>query len=921
MSGKFNHKNSSGLPDNNVNESQMLSGLRTQLLVGTLLYGLLYYAGITWLLPFKAFVFNFAMVASILVLIAALSQSIKYFDNHLENIVHGLYYFLTVHLIGEALVNHYRQELCIALCVLVMAANLQFRSIRRLLYYNTFVCAMFAFTILLLPSMMEVPAERLFNPRHHELYINPYIFFAIVFSALLVSILVRIYPYQASQQFATGSKEEELTHANIFRQLFNQSPDAYFLIDPSTGITVDCNDTALQLFQTNIKSQLIGIDLATLQKQPWDGETRKQKKSDLEKRGEMEAEVEYITKQGHPFTGYLHASLMHLDDKRVLLIRICDITTLRTAEDKELESHALAEQMNEGVLIVDNNEIIRFANHHLAEMLGYTVDEMTGKQVMKVIRADATPDSIISLFKSTEASAHEIPLLRKNGESIWTRISSAPAKSAKGERFGYVVLIANFNDEKIAAEILRDEEERFRKIFEDGHFGMAMIGLDFKFLRANTVFCETLGYAEDELRQMTSLEITYDENAEHERKHLMMLFKGDIPFSKREKRFYSKSRQVMWVNATTSVIRDKDGAPVYAIIMIENITQRKRIEKSLYDSRNNLTALLESSPDPIISVDRRHCIMALNSSISNKIFALTGINIETGYSLKNILPDQFRQLWIDIHTRALAGNRFVTEQHFDNINGKPFDIELQANPIHAEDNTVYGVAYFVRDITERKKYETELIAARRKAESATTAKSGFLATMSHEIRTPLNGVIGMTNLLNATALSPKQREFVNSILLSGEALLTVVNDVLDYSKLESEKMELENKAFDLKRCISETFELLSSKAMEKNLKLESVFEKGVPQFIMGDITRLRQILLNLVSNAVKFTERGKITVLVSKIVNGEGNIQLQFAVKDTGIGIPADKINRLFTSFSRLIHPQQKYSEEPDSDLPSARTL
>ena len=127
-----------------------------------------------------------------------------------------------------------------------------------------------------------------------------------------------------------------------------------------------------------------------------------------------------------------------------------------------------------------------------------------------------------------------------------------------------------------------------------------------------------------------------------------------------------------------------------------------------------------------------------------------------------------------------------------------------------------------------------------------------------------------------------------------------MNDVLDYSKLESEKMELESRAFDLKRCVSETFELLSSKAMEKNLKLESVFEQGVPQFIMGDITRLRQILLNLVSNAVKFTKRGKISVIVSKIANGGENIQLQFAVKDTGIGIPADKIDRLFTSFSQV---------------------
>ncbi len=778
MQDKFNHTDLVTKSGNNPN------ALRTQLLVGALLYGLLYYAGITWLIPFKPFVFNFAFVASVLLLVAAFSQSMKFVEEHTGDIVHGLYYLLTAHLLGEAMVNYYRQELLVAMCVLVVAGNLQFTKINRLLYFNIFVTVLFAFVLLLIPSIKEVPIEKLFNPHHHALYINPNIFFATVFSALLVSLLGKLYFFQLAQLTQKSGKAEDLTQPNIFQQLFNQSPDAYFIINPATGTTVDCNDTALKLFQTNIKSQLIGIDLATLQKEPWSNETKKQKKTDLERKGQMEAEVEYITKQDNRFFGDLHASLLHIDNKRVLLVRICDIT-------------------------------------------------------------------------------HII-------------------------------------DEKIEAQNLREEEERFRRIFEDGHFGMAMIGLDFKFLKANNIFAETLGYTEEELKQMTFLEITYSENTEQETKSMMTLFKRDVPYSKKEKRFYSKSRQVMWMSTTTSVIHDNDGAPMYAILMIENITQRKRIEKSLYDSKSNLTALLESSPDPIISVDRRHCIMALNSSISNKIFALTGISIETGYSLKNILPDQFRQLWIDIHTKALAGNQFVVEQHFDNVNGRAFDIELQANPIHAEDNTVVGVAYFVKDITDRKKYEAELIEARRKAESATQAKSGFLATMSHEIRTPLNGVIGMTNLLNATNLTPKQREFVHSILLSGEALLNVVNDVLDYSKLESEKMELENKAFDLKRCISETFELLSSKAMEKNLKLESVFEQGVPQFIMGDITRLRQILLNLVSNAVKFTERGKITLMVSKVGNGGENMQVQFAVKDTGIGIPADKINRLFASFSQV---------------------
>ena len=154
-------------------------------------------------------------------------------------------------------------------------------------------------------------------------------------------------------------------------------------------------------------------------------------------------------------------------------------------------------------------------------------------------------------------------------------------------------------------------------------------------------------------------------------------------------------------------------------------------------------------------------------------------------------------------------------------------------------------------------------------------------------------------LLDETELNPKQREYVNSILLSGEALLSVINDILDFSKIESSKMELEMKPFAVKRVLEETFELMSSKAIEKNLSLQYSIQKDVPRYLMGDIARLRQILLNLVSNAIKFTAKGRINIHVSKIKSVDESVEILFEVKDTGIGIPADKIDRLFKAFSQ----------------------
>lgn len=440
--------------------------------------------------------------------------------------------------------------------------------------------------------------------------------------------------------------------------------------------------------------------------------------------------------------------------------------------------------------------------------------------------------------------------------------------------------------------------DAYQAVFAEGLLPMAFFGIDYRIQRANKAFCDLLGYNEEELRGLSALDLVHPEERDQERQLLSRLFRGEVPVARREKRLVRRNHDVIWVQTSTSVSRGIGGTPAFVITMAENITQRKRIERSLLDNRQRLNALVENAEYAILSVDARHTILVINSLLADLLFALTGVVVETGYNVLDILPDQFRDDFLALHARALTGESLTLEKQLV-LTGQRVDVEIIATPVRNEYRQVVSVSYFGRDITARKQAEAELVRAREQAEQATQAKSSFLATMSHEIRTPLNGVIGMGKLLNQTALSPKQQDYVDSILLSGEALLSVINDILDYSKIESAKMELEHKPFALKRCIEETFDLMASKAIEKKLSLKYTLAKGTPSYIYGDLTRLRQILMNLVSNAIKFTQQGGITIQVSRMREQGKELELLFEVQDTGVGIPADRIPRLFQSFSQ----------------------
>ena len=355
---------------------------------------------------------------------------------------------------------------------------------------------------------------------------------------------------------------------------------------------------------------------------------------------------------------------------------------------------------------------------------------------------------------------------------------------------------------------------------------------------------------------------------------------------------------------TASVLHDSKGYMVGAIESIRDITDRKRAETELRESGEKLRLIFENAFDGIsiyedipgenkrilLECNERYCQMAGRSK--EELLAI--------HDTRTIQRDLGNEVEKFTFVPITTGQAFAGVFSWIRPDGKENTIEYNAAP------TRVGERYFTigldRDVTERRRAQEELRQAKEVAEAATRAKSDFLATMSHEIRTPMNAIIGMSGLLLNTELDKQQREFAEIIRTSGDTLLTIINEILDFSKIEAGKLELEFTSFDLRECLESAIDLLATPASEKGLDLAVEIGSDVPPVIIGDVTRLRQVLINLLNNAVKFTPQGEVVVTVGTEESQPDpkKVQLHFIVRDTGIGIPENRLEKLFQSFSQV---------------------
>ena len=333
----------------------------------------------------------------------------------------------------------------------------------------------------------------------------------------------------------------------------------------------------------------------------------------------------------------------------------------------------------------------------------------------------------------------------------------------------------------------------------------------------------------------------------------------------------------------------------------EEMALREAAEQAAESGRARLQAIFDAVVDAIVTIDRDGRIQQWSSG-AQRIFGYAPEEV-IGENIIILMPEphcsrhpDYVGSFLDTRDAKIIGvGRELTAFRKD---GTEFPIELTVSEVRNGAEVFFtGI---LRDITERKRAEAELVHAREHAEAANLAKSQFLATMSHEIRTPMNGVLGMANLLSATSLNDRQRRLVDNVSRSGQALLGIINDILDFAKIESGKFELSSQPFEPRETIAEMAELFTERCAKKGLEFIYFIAEEVPSVLVGDPMRLRQILVNLVGNSVKFTERGEILVEVSLARSEADAMTLNFVVEDTGIGIPAEQRAKIFESFHQV---------------------
>ncbi len=511
------------------------------------------------------------------------------------------------------------------------------------------------------------------------------------------------------------------------------------------------------------------------------------------------------------------------------------------------------------------------------------------------LSSDELNEANTRLRADIAARGRAVQALRTTVGGLLGRESAGQATTSDGDELEQL--------SRLISELVGEREKQRNQLDNlkfalDQHAIVSITDLDGTITYANDKFCEISGYPRAELigrnHRIVKSALHGPEVYEAMWRTIASgdAWHGEICNRKKDGSHY-------WVAATIVPLLDEGGLPTEYIAIRTDITARKDAEAQLADQLLFSKQLMDAIPIPIYHKGTDGRYVGCNRSFA-EFFGVDDIDAWLGTSVHDLLDSEVAAFHHgkDLELFAHAGQQSYEMRAMPTRNGVRSLMYHKAS-LTGPDGSIRGLIGAIVDMTDRYRWEDGLILARDAAEAANRAKSDFLANMSHEIRTPMNGIIGMTDLALDTNLDEEQREYLQIVRSSSETLLTVINDILDFSKIEAGKLAIESVGFDIQRTVAETLKTMALRAHEKGLELVSDVATDLPGRVVGDPGRLRQILLNLVGNAIKFTHQGEIVVrLAADAADGQRAL-VRISVSDTGIGIAAEKQAHIFDAFAQ----------------------
>ncbi len=700
-----------------------------------------------------------------------------------------------------------------------------------------------------------------------------------------------------ARDITSGKQAEEK-----FLALFQRSVDAHCILD-DRGI-FECNNAAVRGLGFTKDTELLGLRLEQVSPDAQDDGKRSGQKIaeaiQLARRsGHCRFAWNFKRANGQTVPAEVSLTPIELDGRKALFAVWRDLSERQQAETALRESESRFQQFMEhspfAAFIKDDQGKLVYVNRKFEQGFGRKSAEVLGRVAFdwlppETARKLSENDQAVLTSGQPGEVVEPVPL--PDGRLREWLLMKFPIKSESGRTLlGGVGM--DVTDRRGSERQLQQSESQFRDLFDDAPVAYHELDLKNRITRVNKTELTLLGYtAEEMVGRLVWDFIVEDKHAESDHGA------GDSAIDAYQRTFRRKDGKTIPVLMRHKLIKDGSGLICGMRSTLQDISALKRKEEQLLEAEEKYRSIFENAVEGIFQSTGEGAYINANPALA-QIFGYASPD-DLMCSVTNV----GRQLYIDPQRRtafvALMNERGAVtdfESEIRRKDGSRIWISERARAVRDQDGKLLYYEGTVQDVTARREADAAITQARDAALESARLKTEFLANMSHEIRTPMNGVIGMTGLLLDTDLQPKQREFAETITSSAESLVAIINDILDFSKIEAGMLTFEEIDFQLHQAVEGGVELLAERAAAKELELACLIHSDVPAALRGDPGRLRQVITNLVGNAVKFTDRGEVLVQAQKADETADSVFVRFTVRDTGVGITKEAQSRLFHAF------------------------